>query len=134
MSDTIEPIPVIVAGPSPVPVVIAAGTVPPRSYVQAQETDPSIPARTTFQEDLTTAGQRRINLIWEYTQSLVTITVVATNMLVAALNAIRGTAAADHPVILSTSLFLILGFYYSRTNHAAIGGVGIKATGPYIGR
>lgn len=94
-----------------------------------------LPASTTFQEDLTTAGQRRVNLIWEFTQSFVTIMVVTTNMLVASINAIKRAGVVDqHPVILSSSLFLILGFYYSRTNHAAIGGIGSKPVAPYEGR
>jgi hypothetical protein len=40
----------------------------------------------------------------------------------------------EHPAILSSALFLILGFYYSRTNHAAIGGVGEKPRDHYTGR
>jgi hypothetical protein len=101
---------------------------------QDQLTDPSLSATTTYQQDLVSAGQRRINLIWEYTQSIVTILVVVTNMVVAASNAIARGTVAEHPAILSSSLFLILGFYYSRTNHAAIGGVGSKPTSPYVGR
>jgi hypothetical protein len=95
----------------------------------------SIAPTTTIQEDLTTAGQRRINLIWEYTQSAVTLMVVLSNMTVAISNGIRAGDIVDrHPVILSSSLFLILGFYYSRTNHAAIGGVGRKPNSKYEGR
>ena len=94
----------------------------------------SLTPTTTEQEDLTTAGQRRINLIWEWTQSIVTICVVLTNMVVAAVNAVSGRGMQEHPAILSSSLFLILGFYYSRTNHAAIGGIGEKPAGKYLGR
>jgi hypothetical protein len=101
---------------------------------QDQLTDPSLSATTTYQQDLVSAGQRRVNLIWEYTQSFVTIAVVVTNMIVAATNAIAHGTVAEHPAILSSSLFLILGFYYSRTNHTAVGGVGIKPSAPYIGR
>lgn len=101
---------------------------------QSQETDPSVPAQTTYQQDLTTAGQRRVNLIWEYTQSLVTVVVVFTNMFVASVIALHGGSSSEHPAILSSSLFLILGFYYSRTNHAAIGGIGDKPEGKYVGR
>ena len=98
-------------------------------------TSQPLASTTTAQEDLTTAGQRRINLIWEYTQSFVTVLVVMTNMVVAATNAIRRVGVtAEHPVILSSSLFLILGFYYSRTNHAAIGGIGAKPNSKYEGR
>ncbi len=108
----------------------------PTQTQQSQSLDPSKPAETTFQQDLTLAGQRRVNLIWEYTQSAVTFIVVLTNMIVAGANALYhpGTELDHHPVILSSSLFLILGFYYSRTNHAAIGGMGAKPVGEYIGR
>ncbi len=97
---------------------------------------PSAPPTTTIQQDLTTAGQRRVNLIWEYTQSFVTIVVVLANMIVAVMNGIRqGGAPTEHPAILSSALFLILGFYYSRTNHATIGGIGQKPPhAPYDGR
>lgn len=102
---------------------------------QDQSADPSVPSKTTFQEDLTTEGQRRVNLIWEYTQSLVTFTVVLTNMAVAGWNGVSKINPIDsHPSILSSALFLILGFYYSRTNHAAIGGIGKKPNEPYVGR
>lgn len=93
--------------------------------VVKRESHKSLSPNTTAEQDITTAGQRRINLIWEYTQSFVTIVVVLTNMVVAAVNAVSGVER-EHPAILSSALFLILGFYYSRTNHAAIGGVGTK--------
>lgn len=110
-----------------------------RAVVPAQSIEVSphmpLPATTTHEENLTTAGQRRVNLIWEYTQSFVTIVVVFSNMIVAVHNGIQQhSVVAEHPAILSSSLFLILGFYYSRTNHAAIGGVGAKPNSPYLGR
>jgi hypothetical protein len=118
----------------PIPVVIA-GSAATGARKQDQVLDPSLPARTTYQEDLTTEGQRRVNLIWEYTQSFVTLLVVLANMIVAVYNGImRQAIVAEHPAILSSALFLILGFYYSRTNHAAIGGVGNKPEAKYEGR
>jgi len=98
-------------------------------------TDPPLAATTTTQEDMTTAGQRRINLIWEYTQSFVTIAVVISNMVVAVVNGIsRGVEIGEHPAILSSALFLILGAYFQRTNHQKIGGTGAKTTDKYEGR
>ncbi len=38
------------------------------------------------------------------------------------------------PAVLSNALFLIVGFYFSRTNHAAIGGIGPQPNTPYEGR
>ena len=89
---------------------------------------------TTLQEDLTTAGQRRVNIIWEMTQAAIAISVVFSNMVVGAAQGLGYTKAETYPTILSSSLFLIVGFYFSRTNHAAIGGVGSKPNDQYRGR
>lgn len=89
---------------------------------------------TTEQEDITTAGQRKINLIWEYTQAFIAIVVILANMIVGILFAVRGTDDFKYPLVLSSSLFLIVGFYFSRTNHAAIGGTGVKPIQKYEGR
>jgi hypothetical protein len=96
----------------------------------------SIAPTTTAQEDITTAGQRKVNLIWEYTQATIAIAVVFANLIMGLVFGINKTAAGDYPFVLSSSLFLIVGFYFSRTNHAAIGGVGKKAsdTSVYTGR
>jgi hypothetical protein len=88
---------------------------------------------TTIQEDLTTAGQRRINLIWEMTQAFVAIMVVFANMIVGVYQGIYATTL-PFPTILSSALFLVVGFYFSRTNHAAIGGTGSKPAEIYRGR
>lgn len=88
---------------------------------------------TTTQQDLTFEGQRKINLIWELTQAFIAIIVVLANM-VAAIYNVFIEKAVDVPMILSSSLFLIIGFYFSRTNHAQIGGMGDKPTQPYVGR
>lgn len=103
---------------------------------QDQAADPSLAARTTFQEDLTTAGQRRVNLIWEYTQAVIAIQIVFANMAAGAYQAYAAARGVEfeYPFILSGALFLVIGFYFSRTNHAAIGGIGPKAQAPYEGR
>lgn len=93
----------------------------------------SVPPTTTTQQDLVTAGQRRINLIWEWTQATISILVVAANMIVAVYDGLT-TKMVEYPVVLSSSLFLVVGFYFSRTNHAAIGGVGDKPIQHYDGR
>lgn len=93
----------------------------------------SLPPTTTTAQDLTTAGQRKINLIWEYTQAFIAIIVIIANMVVATYNALSARSQ-EHPVILSSSLFLIIGFYFSRTNHAQIGGIGEKPNQEYKGR
>lgn len=105
----------------------------------SEQPDPSVPATTTFQEDLTTAGQRRINLVWEFTQAFIAMAVVLANMIVGVYQGLVGPFSKDgmrveFPTILSSALFLVVGFYFSRTNHAAIGGVGSKPEGQYVGR
>jgi hypothetical protein len=101
--------------------------------IQDQTTDPSVPATTTHQQDMTAAGQRRVNLIWEYTQAAISISVVLANMIVGIYSGMAATSP-PFPVVLSSSLFLIVGFYFSRTNHAAVGGVGKKPQTEYTGR
>lgn len=95
---------------------------------------PPMPPKTTEQEDLTTAGQRRVNLIWEFTQAGIAIIVVLANMGTAVFNTVQGKPG-EVPMILSSALFLVVGFYFSRTNHQAIGGTGRKPEQPpYQGR
>lgn len=86
----------------------------------------SVAPTTTTQQDLVTHGQRRINLIWEVTQASIAVTVVLSNVTVAIFMVISRIPFTEYPPILSHSLFLIVGAYFNRTNHAAIGGVGAK--------
>ena len=86
----------------------------------------SLPATTTQQEDVTTAGQRKINLIWEYTQA--TIAILMTIAFVYC-----ETQKVDS-IGVRMGFSLIIGFYFSRTNHAAIGGIGKKPAEAYKGR
>lgn len=82
---------------------------------------------TTTQEDLTTAGQRKINLIWERTQSVIAISVTILTLGVAAALAIL-YPDRQIPTIFSVAFGTVIGFYFSRTNHQQIGGVGWKPT------
>jgi hypothetical protein len=86
----------------------------------------SVAPKTTEQEDITLAGQRKINLIWEYTQAFIA-GLIAIAMVVSALLKIND-------LTITNSFFLVVGFYFSRTNHAAIGGVGAKPNEKYEGR
>lgn len=100
--------------------------------MQSQALDPSKPATTTFQEDLNTAGQRRINLIWEYTQAMIALLVVVATMVCGAYAQIYDQTQI--PTIIAVAFGTVTGFYFSRTNHAAIGGIGPKPSPPYEGR
>lgn len=86
----------------------------------------SLPATTTEEEDIVTAGQRRVNLVWECTQAAIAISVTAALIYVS----IQKIQSEE----LKNAFFLIIGFYFSRTNHAAIGGIGKKPTQKYMGR
>jgi hypothetical protein len=92
-----------------------------------------LPPTTTAEQDLTTAGQRHINVIWEYTQAAIAIMVVLANIVVWIEIALKGLTTAV-PEGLTNALFLVVGFYFARTNHANIGGVGEKPEQRYIGR
>lgn len=89
------------------------------------------PALKPFPLAVVTAPLPRVNLIWEYTQAAVAIIVVAANMIVGTYQGIYNTAAT-FPPILSSALFLIVGFYFSRTNHAPIQVDNIKPVETFI--
>ena len=80
---------------------------------------------------LHTAGQRRVNLLWEYTQAgiagLVTTTVLlCTGYLVIAGVETMKTAAFGFLVGIAN---LVIGFYFGRTNHQRTGGIGANEIG-----
>lgn len=107
---------------------------------RVKQIEPSqpLPAKTTEQEDITKAGQRKINLIWEQTQAQIAkIAIwgwVISNFIVIiamlfSLNEVNVTKLAVITAGLSSislTVGIIIGFYFSRTNHSAIGGVGEK--------
>lgn len=90
-----------------------------------QPKQPSLPPDTTAQQDLTHAGQRTVNLKWETTQSGIALMVTAITMLTAAVLAFVHPET-QIPTIMSTGFGMVVGFYFARTNHASIGGVGPK--------
>lgn len=139
------PVPVPVSAPEPLPVTIisavpiapvpvapvktvttvtAATENTPESTVTTTTPvelarQPSVAPTTTLQEDKTIAGQRRINIIWEFTQAFIAVAIVL---------ALIYLAIAKSPSeTVTNAFFLIIGFYFSRTNHQAIGGIGPKA-------
>ena len=101
------------------PVVVALPPQPPEQR--------SVAPTTTAQQDITTHGQRRINLIWEVTQAVVAVAVTIATLFVAGNLALKDQPGDAAFLLLSNAFFLIVGFYFSRTNHQAIGGIGPKA-------
>ena len=61
-----------------------------------------------------TAGQRRINLVWEGTQAIVTLSVTAATIW----TAIHGIESS----ILNNGFLVIVATYYTRTNHTKSSG------------
>lgn len=71
-----------------------------------------------------TLGQRRVNLIWEFTQALIALAVTGAALIVAANLSLRGDTGSAAFLLLSNAFFLVSGFYFGRTNHARTGGIG----------
>ena len=93
----------------------------------------SVPPTTTAQQDITTAGQRKINLIWEYTQALIAVVVVACTMVTGTWMMIAGSKT-EVPTIMAVAFGMVVGSYFQRTNHMNVGGVGRKPEQTYEGR
>lgn len=116
-----EPIPV------PLPVIVVADEVKkPVPVPTGPHGEAKLPSVTTPEEDRTTASQRRVNLIWETTQSLIALLVTGTSVMVAANLSVRGDGGSAAFLLLSNAFFLVIGFYFSRTNHTKTGGIGNK--------
>jgi hypothetical protein len=103
----------------------------PQIPPQIPPLQPPLPPTTTAQEDLRTAGQRRINVIWEATQAVIALLVTGTGMYTAAQLALRSDASDANKamaitafLLISNTVFLVIGFYFGRTNHQRVGGVG----------
>lgn len=80
---------------------------------------------TTSEEDRHSAGQRQINRVWEYTQALIAILVSTATLYVAAQLALNDGGEMAAFLLLSNAFFLVIGFYFGRTNHQRVGGVNI---------
>lgn len=89
----------------------------------APEPAKNIPGTTTASQDLTDAGKRRVNILWEMTQSFIAVTVTMFTLYVAAALALKGTGETAAFLLLSNAFFLVIGFYFGRTNHQRVGGV-----------
>ena len=91
-------------------------------------TDPSLASTTTSEQDRKTAGQRRINIIWEVTQAVIAVSVVMTTLFVdgrVALTPGELSATQNAGLMqLNVMAALVTGFYFGRTNHQRQGGIG----------
>jgi len=90
-----------------------------------QPTESQLVARGSADEsDRVSHGQRRINLIWEITQAVVAVSVTLVTLGVAGQLSLRVPTDTAAALLLSNAFFLVIGFYFGRTNHQRIGGVG----------
>ena len=88
---------------------------------------------------LRSAGQRRVNILWERTQAVIAVSVTG-SALIASILLVRWTLVITDPtqqvhplfasmvtgafVLLSNLANLVIGFYFGRSNHARTGGIG----------
>lgn len=96
---------------------------------QAKVGDKNIAPTTTAAQDAVPAGQRRINLIWELTQAFVAVSVSTATLAAAVWEITHGRPADGSFLLLSNAFFLVIGFYFGRTNHQRIGGIGARDIG-----
>ena len=84
---------------------------------------------TTAEQNRQTAGQRRVNILWEATQSAIAVSVTGATLYVASQLAIKDNSQTAAFLLLSNAFFLVIGFYFGRTNHSRTGGVGGDTAG-----
>lgn len=99
----------------------AVVVVPPSDVPRV--TEPLSPT-TTAEENRKSAGQRQVNIIWEATQSIIALAVTSSTLYVAAKLSILNPTQTAAFLLLSNAFFLVIGFYFGRTNHQRVGGVG----------
>jgi hypothetical protein len=91
--------------------------------VANETTDPT----TTAEQDRHSAGQRRMNVVWEYTQAAIALGVIAAVLVVDAYVAVSGGQRSDisQSALMQLNVLgaLVAGFYFGRTNHERPGGV-----------
>lgn len=140
-----EPAPVIIADTEkPIPVVVESEVQAPKKVVKNE--GHVLAPTTTHEENVVTEGQRRINLIWETTQSRIALLVIHIGMgvnavVIVILIALAFFSRTEREIDTATVAIItgsiaainltsgiVIGFYFSRTNHSQIGGTGNKPT------
>lgn len=144
MAKTIEPTPVVISPDQiPMPVTLEKEVLDSfgsKTVTKGEGT--TLAPTTTEAEDRVTEGQRHISRVWEYSQAFIAMVVTGSTVFVLARLAIATEDVTANQLIsamqLNVMTTLILTFYFARTNHVAIGGIGPKPvqtdTGKYEGR
>jgi hypothetical protein len=81
-----------------------------------------VQTHTEDEEGRKTAGQRRVNILWEVTQAIIAVSVTFAVIACVVLN-------IEIPSVLENGFFVIVTTYLVRTNHTKIGGVGSHEIG-----
>lgn len=119
--------PVEVTNEEPLQVEVTQSSAPAPAPVVTPSGGLSLPPTTTEQEDRVTEGQRHINVLWESSQSVISIAITVA-VIYCQINAIQSET-------LNNAFFFVVATYLQRTNHVRIGGTGPKANEPpYRGR
>lgn len=120
-----NPMPVVIAAVAePVPVVIEPNKAPERTVKKGEGT--TLAPTTTEADDKVTEGQRHINVLWESSQSAISLAITLA-VIYCQINNINSET-------LNNAFFFVVATYLQRTNHVRTGGVGAKADEVYRGR
>jgi len=93
-------------------------------------TDPTVAQEANISAEVKrTAGQRVINAIWECTQAFIAIVVTSSTLYASVQLVLKGEKMEAAFLLLSNAFFLVIGFYFGRTNHTRMGGVGANEAG-----
>lgn len=140
-ADGVTPVPIPALGieantpPSGAATVAPAATATPPQVTTTTTTTAPVPVTvakadnltltptTTAADDKVTEGQRRVNLLWESSQSIISLAITL-GVIYCQINSINSET-------LNNAFFFVVATYLQRTNHVRIGGVGNK---PYEGR
>ena len=109
------------------PVVVEMKEPPKPEPIKNTQGKLHLPPTTTEQENIVVAGQRRINMIWESVQGVISVGITGA-VVYCQINGIQSET-------LNNAFFFVVAMYLQRSNHTRIGGVGDKPNpGPYTGR
>lgn len=93
---------------------------PASTAVLASKENPPLQATTTSEQDLKSQGQRALNMLWERTQAVIALEIVNAAIIFAFVSLwTKPNEAASYFFVSAFSL--VVGFYFSRVNHARIG-------------
>lgn len=109
-----------------IPVVIAPDPLRRRAKTVKKGEGTTLAPTTTEADDKVTEGQRHINILWESSQSVISLAITLA-VIYCQINNINSET-------LNNAFFFVVATYLQRTNHVRTGGIGAKADEVYRGR